>query len=899
MMGSRNRTTVRRVSGRRRGVIALAGIVGLLAVASLSASIAASSGVAAAADACPWMDTSLTPDQRARLLLDASTLDQKIRWLDEQSANNPSQTAFSGGITMPAQVACTPVIQYSDGPANVAGAGTGITVFPTPIALAASWDEALARAKGKAQADETWHKGRNVLLAPGLSSGRDPRLGRTPEYLGEDPVLTGLMAAAGVRGFGDNPGEPVESVLKHYVANEQELDRQSSSSNIDPRTLREIYTLPFEIAVENSPVGGVMCSYNDVNNIPACGNPDTLTEILRNEIGFQGWVVTDFGARHSLTAATPSLAAGLDQELNRWRFWTPDAIKAAIAAGTVTEAMVDQAAFRVVRAHIKAGLFDTPKPTAPADVVTTPEHQAVAANVGAEGAVLLKNAGILPLSAAGKKIAVIGQTASNTATGGISAGSVCGYTGPSAVACTPEAPLDSITAWATANGGTVLYNNGADPAAAAATAAAADVAIVFGYYREGEGADRTTLNLDGNGDALIDSVATANPNTVVVLQTGGAVVMPWLDKVKGVLEVWYAGQKMGSVVTNLISGATNPSGKLPITFPKSLADVPTAGSPAQYPGIFQSTGTSTPPNPRNGEIRQVDYSEGLKVGYRWYDSQGIAPLFPFGYGLSYTQFRYSNLRVTPAASPTTVSFDVTNTGAVEGDEVAQLYIGAPASPPVEMAPQLLGGFARVSLDPGQTKHVTISIQPRILQYWGVVDNAWVPVWGDRTFSVGASSRDVRLSTVSGCLHGNVTGGTTVEAGQQVCLGSGARVTGPLTVDAGGSLNLDGATVTGHVKVSGAGVVRVCGTRITGPLTITGSTGLVLVGGDAATGPCAGNTITGPVRITGNTHGVEFNANRVTGSVTITGNTGAVPPPDSGSVHESGNTIVGPRSIQTS
>ena len=216
-----------------------------------------------------------------------------------------------------------------------------------------------------------------------------------------------------------------------------------------------------------------------------------------------------------------------------------------------------------------------------------------------------------------------------------------------------------------------------------------------------------------------------------------------------------------------------------------------------------------------------------------------------------------------------------------------------------MAPQLLGGFARVSLDPGQTKHVTISIQPRILQYWSVVDNAWVPVWGDRSFSVGSSSRDIRLTTVSGCIHGSVTGGFTVAAGQQACVASGARLTGPVTVNAGGSLDLDGATVTGPVTASGGAVIRVCGSRLTGPVNINGSSGLVLVGGDAATGPCAGNTITGPVQITGNTHGVEFNGNRVTGSVTMTGNTGSLPPPDTGSVHATGNEITGPSNIQPS
>ena len=699
---------------------------------------------------CPWMNTSLGPDQRARLLLDNSTLDQKIRWLDEQSANNPTQTVFNIGggqtVTMPPQVPCTPVIQYTDGPSSVvSGAGPNVTAFPAPVALSATWNEALAEQKSTAQAFEAFRKHRNVLLAPGLASGRDPRSGRTSEYLGEDALLAGVLAGAGINGIRGNPDAPVEAVVKHYVANEQELDRTLSSSNMDSRALRQLYTLPFEIAIRKGNPGGIMCAFNDVNNVPSCGNPTILDTILRDEIGFEGWVVTDFGSRHSLTAATPSLAAGLDQELNRWRFWNPDAIKAAIAAGTVTEQMVDTAAFRVVRAHIRAGLFDVPLPATPDDVVTSEAHKAISQQVAEQGAVLLKNDGrVLPLSATGKTIAVIGQTASSTPTGGISAASVCSATAPQ-VPCTPQAPLDSITAWATANGGTVVFDNGADPAIAAATAAAADVAIVFGYYREGEFADRPHLNLDGNGDALIDAVATANPTTVVVLQTGGPVLMPWLGKVKSVLEVWYAGERMGPAVTNLLSGAVNPTGKLTHTFPASAADLPTAGSPAQYPGIFTETGTTTPPSPRNNAIRQVEYSEGLGIGYRWYASQGIEPLFEFGHGLSYTTFDYSNLLVTPLTignSSLRIRFRVKNTGRVAGTEVAQAYVELPGY--VGEPSKRLVGWERVTLGPGQSRTVDITLSREelegyhLLEYWNAAANRWKGAFGLHMVTVGGS-----------------------------------------------------------------------------------------------------------------------------------------------------------------
>jgi len=390
------------------------------------------------------MDTSKSSSERARLLLDASNLGQKLRWLNEQAANNPTQTVFAIGggnnTTYPAQLPCTPVIQYTDGPAALSGAGPGMTAFPGHTSLSSSWDAGLARRKGQAFGFEAFHKHRNVILGPGLASGRVPHSGRTSEYLGEDPLLAGVLAGAIVRGYRDNPNEPVESVLKHYVANEQEIDRQTSSSNVDGRVLRQIYTLPFEIAVREGRPGGIMCSYNQVNGKYACENSLALRQILKDEVGFRGWVVTDFGAIHSAASVPPSLVAGLDQELNRPRFWTQGditrasdgavvgvgSLTAALAAGTITAADIDDAAFRVVRSHIAAGLFDVPLDPALASqaaqnavVVTTPAHQALARELAEEGAVLLKNAGILPLSRGSTSIAVIGPTASNALTGGI------------------------------------------------------------------------------------------------------------------------------------------------------------------------------------------------------------------------------------------------------------------------------------------------------------------------------------------------------------------------------------------------------------------------------------------------------------------------------------------------
>jgi beta-glucosidase len=405
--------------------------------------------------------------------------------------------------------------------------------------------------------------------------------------------------------------------------------------------------------------------------------------------------------------------------------------------------------------------------------VSTPESEAFARKLAEQSAVLLKNDGILPLNASGQTIAVIGPTASNTPvqvlntyggggfgapspTVNVSAASVCAHATPG-VPCTPVAPLDSITTRAAQEGNTVVFNNGSDLASAAAVAADADVVIVFGYYREGEFTDRPHISLDHvslteTGDALIATVAAANRNTIVVLQTGGPVLMPWLDDVKGVLEVWYAGEQMGPAIASLLWGNVNPSGRLTHTFPVSQADLPTAGSPAQYPGLVD--GSTTRP-PGNTSIRQVDYTEGLLVGYRWYDAQDIEPLFPFGFGLSYTTFEYSHLQVTPlkvqANKPIRVNFRVTNTGSFTGTEVAQVYLSLPSE--AGEPPKRLVGWARVTLEPGQHENVTVTIDPNSAEhptsYWDVDTGAWEIAAGSYAVYVGGSSRDLPLTdTVS-------------------------------------------------------------------------------------------------------------------------------------------------------
>ncbi|MFC7533035.1 beta-glucosidase [Actinoplanes sp. GCM10030250] len=693
---------------------------------AVPASASASAGAGAADDCGPWANPRKSPEARAQALLQASTQHQKYRWLVEQPANTPQQTTWPGDVVYPVQLPCTPTVVYSDGPDGVRFT-PGVTAFPATIATAATWNQPLAYVKGAAQATEAFNKGKNVLLAPGLASGRTPLSGRTPEYLGEDPLLTGLMAAAGTRGI---QSRPVLAALKHYVANEQELDRQTSSSNADERTLREIYDLPFEIAVDRGRPASVMCSYNQINGVYACENP-RLNTVLKKD--FDGYVMSDFGSVHS---TAPSLVNGLDQELNRPIWFTPARLDAALAAGEITQRQIDAAAYRVIVSYIRGGLFDHPLPATPVADASTAAHKAVARKVAEEGSVLLKNdKKVLPLRPrSGDTIAVIGPTA------GPGAASVCSlpwrFGNPQTLQCedliTPET---GIRERAARSGATVTFDNGSDLTAAAATAANADIAVVFGYQRTGEFNDLPDLRLQGNGDALVEAVAAANPRTVVVLQTGSAVEMPWLGDVPAVLETWYGGEQMGPATAALLFGDVNPSGKLPMTFPRSLADTPTAGDPARYPGVRADGET----------IRQVSYSEGLKVGYRWYESEDIEPLFAFGHGLSYTTFRYSDLRVSgDGRDNLRIQFKITNTGNRTGTEVAQAYLALPAA--TGEPSKRLAGWSRVTLGAGQHRTTEIRLTRadlkdlHLLEYWNSAAKDWTTAPGRYTVHLGGSSR---------------------------------------------------------------------------------------------------------------------------------------------------------------
>ncbi len=699
-----------------------------------------------------WMDTSLTASERADALLEASTQSQIYRWLNEQAANNPEQTTWSGRsgtVEYEAQVACAPTVVDTDGPDGVRFT-EGVTAFAAPIAVASSWDLDLAELKGAAQADEAYDVGKNVILGPGVASGRTVLSGRTAEYFGEDAVLAGLMAASTIVGIEDSndPDKAVLSDLKHFIANEQETNRSSSSSNVDERTLVESYSLVSEIAITRGGTSSVMCSYNQINGTYACENADVLNTLLKDQIGFEGYVVSDFGAVHSTADA---LMNGLDQELNSPNYFAPAKLDAALEAGEITQERILDAAHRVVEAYIGGGLFDNPLQDEAVEDASTDEHKEIALQTALEGSVLLQNDGTLPISLGDDlTVGLFGATSSATATEGISASSVCSmkwaFGGGGTMNCEDLVAPDEAFAEAIAEaGGTLVVNDGSDLESVTADAAGVDVAIVFGYQRTGEFSDLEDLSLQGGGDELIATVAAANDQTVVVLNTGSAVEMPWLDDVSGVLEMWYPGEQFGPALVQLLTGEVSPSGHLPMTFPASLEETPTGASEAQFPGIMDSS-----------NIRQVDYSEGMEIGYRWYEAQDVEPLFEFGYGLTYSEFEYSHLQVTPTSHKGTneirVKFRVTNTGDVAATEVAQVYLELPAS--ADEPSKRLAGWASVDLEPGEHENVTVTFTAEdqedlhLLQYWDADDDEWVTPSGTYTVTVGGSIDTVLEDTFS-------------------------------------------------------------------------------------------------------------------------------------------------------
>jgi beta-glucosidase len=613
------------------------------------------------------------------------------------------------------------------------------------VAGAASWDLDAGYEYGALIGRELRAQGYNMTLGGGINLTREPRNGRTFEYLGEDPILAGKMVGSVMKGL---QAQHVIGDIKHYALNDQESGRNAVNINIDKRAARESDLLAFEIGLQESDVAAVMCSYNRVWGDYACENKYLLTDLLKKDWNFKGFVLSDWGGTHSAEKAS---AAGLDHEEPGWIFYSDD-LKKEVESGKVPTTELDDHVHRILRAMFATGVIDDPPQKSVVDVVGGFE---VAQRIAEQSTVLLKNDHAqLPLDASKiHSIAVIGPHAD---VGMISGGGSAQVDPPGGNAIMPPgkgnthwqdhvwfptSPLKSIRA--KAPGAKVQFDSGADPASAAALAKDADVAIVLAYQWESEGMDLASLSLPDHQDELIAKVAAANPHTIVVIESGGPVTMPWVDQVSGILEAWFAGSRGAEALANVIFGDVNPSAKLPITFPKSEADLP-------HPKVVQP-GPDSIPNYRQREVWkqiatglapfQVTYDEGVKVGYKWYDAENKAVLFPFGYGLSYTTYSYSNLKVTPGKNPR-VTFTVTNTGNRAGAEVAEVYASLPAA--AAEPPKRLVGWSKVKLNAGESKEVAVDVDPKYLSIFNVEKNGWQLIPGDYGFMVGGSSQSLPL-----------------------------------------------------------------------------------------------------------------------------------------------------------
>jgi len=712
----------------------------------------------------PWMDKSLSPDRRAELLVGQMTLDEKIsllhgvgfRQMFASPGSAPPTRSLGGAGFIPGIPRLgIPDLQMADAAVGVtrgARFGRYSTALPSGTSEASSWDLKLAHDYGALIGRELRNQGFNMSLGGGINLTREPRNGRTFEYKGEDPILAGKLVGQEMKALQE---QGVIGDVKHYAVNDQESGRSFADVKIDKRAMRESDLLAFEIAVKDSGVGAVMCSYNLVNGDYACENSYLLNEALKRDFGFQGFVVSDWGGTHSTTKAA---LAGLDMEMPGNTYFG-EALAKAVNSGEVPMARLDDMVHRILRTEFAVGLFDLPPDRKVVDVFAGFE---VAQRVAEQGTVLLKNAqGQLPLRASSlNSIAVIGSHADVAViSGGGSAqvdppgGNAVPPPPPPAgappraffeqVVWHPSSPLKAIRAKAAH--AKVKYDAGLDPAAAGELAKASDIAIVFVNQPTSEGRDVPSLSLPGNQDQLVSAVAAANPHTIVVLETGDPVTMPWIDKVSAVLEAWYPGIRGAEAIANILFGDVNPSAKLPVTFPRAEADLPHPKLTQQPPPASEADQVAPFPGApfrMNTRRFEVEYNEGLKVGYKWYDAENKQPLFAFGYGLSYTNYAYSDLKVVPG-SAVTVTFNVKNTGARPGAEIAQVYTTLPAS--AGEPPKRLVGWEKVQLAPGQVKKITLRLDPHYLSVFNPDNGKWELVEGDYKFRVGGSSRDLPLS----------------------------------------------------------------------------------------------------------------------------------------------------------
>jgi beta-glucosidase len=714
----------------------------------------------------PWSDKSLSPDQRADLLIGQMTLDEKIQLLHGSQGGRgapapaPTTSRSNGGAGW------VPGIERLGIPdINMADSAVGVTrgaaesrystLLPSTLGAAASWNPGLALLYGQVIGRELRDQGYNMSIGGGVNITREPRNGRNFEYAGEDPILAGTTVGTVMKGV---QSQQIMGDLKHYALNDQETGRNIGNAILDNRSMRESDLLAYQIAYKISDAAGFMCGYNKVNGDWDCENDYLLNQVLKKDLGFKGWVMSDWGGTHSTTKA---ILAGLDQEQPGSGFFG-DALKKAVEGGEVPLARVNEAVHRILRSLFAVGVWDNPPN--PRRVVDVFKGLDDAQRIAEESIVLLKNAGNqLPLNAAAiKSIAVIGSHAD---VGVPSGGGSAQVNPPGGNAAAPPAaqgqpagpgggrggsqyfpssPLKYIRAKAL--GAKVEYNDGTDPAAAAALAKASQVAIVFVNQPMSEGRDAATLTLPDKQDDLVSAVAAANAHTIVVAETGGPVAMPWAGQVSGILEAWFPGIGGGPAIANILFGDVNPSAKLPVTFAKSDNDLPHPQVPGMNllppPG---AAGRGAGGGGGRGAMPPFDipYTEKLKVGYKWFDGENKEPLFAFGHGLSYTTFAYSGLHATVAGHSVTVSLVVKNTGKRAGKEIAEVYASLPAS--TSEPPKRLVGWQKVDLAAGESKTVTIAIDPLYLSIFNEGKNSFEVAGGDYKIWAGGSSRSLPLS----------------------------------------------------------------------------------------------------------------------------------------------------------
>ncbi len=718
----------------------------------------------------PWMDKTQPPDVRADLVQAEMTRNEELTlvrgyfgvnypWLPKSYSEEirkalPGSAGYVPGIPRLG----IPELRESDASLGVANGdhmrpGDTAAALPSSLLTAATWNASLAYASGAMIGSEARNKGFNVMLAGGVDLAREPRGGRTFEYAGEDPLLAGTLVGEAIRGTQDLN---IISTIKHYALNDQETGRMTMSANISEAAMRESDLLAFEIAVEHGDPGAVMCSYNRLNMVYSCENDFLLNKVLKGDWQYKGFVLSDWGAVHSTVAAAIN---GLDQESSfnsDKEDYFGEALQKAVADGSVPETRLHDMVHRILRTMFAKGLIDHPLVKKP---IREKADLAVTQADAEEGIVLLKNEqNLLPLSSVlhhgSRRITVIGGYADLGVLSGsgssqvipignrpeleiLTGGAVISEPGKKpqfptgTIILDPPAPFAAIRAEAPRHS-RVVYYDGTDIKKAAELARVSDIVIVFALQWTSEGWDMHDLSLPGFQNAMIEEVAAANPNTVVVLETGGPVLMPWLDRVGAVVEAWYPGNRGANALARILFGKVNPSGRLPITFPESEKQLPRPVIPGQNTPLVTVTGpdTKTP--------QDVDYFEGANIGYKWFAEKKLKPQFPFGYGLSYSSFAYGGLNAE-GGKTLNISFNVRNTGGRRGKTTPQIYV----TPPGGVA--RLVGWSKVDLKPNETRRVTLDADPRLLATFDADDQVWKVTEGEYLVALANSATDIHAT----------------------------------------------------------------------------------------------------------------------------------------------------------